>query len=792
MPATHAQVFGPTTVDPGFTSTGEKTLLTMNTSLPAGGRNVIIAVYQPISADVGVSRGTFAIKKGATTLRTTYVTVNLGTGGQRSKPIMLLAVDTNPSGNDSYTFVVNITTAGTTTASVHVQGMVIKTIDAAEAFNSTGVPISSGATATVVSLTTSYPAGSTVVALAYIYGYNTSTGDTNTYFISGGNIRLKLGTTVISSNQFSAGFGVDIWSVQVNLAWLGSVTTSSQSWSVEIYNNTSITFMAYAILCVFTVYSGSFLDTGSVALTSGTQVTVGNLSTTLSGNVVVIGLAAADNTTTSDVSAFNAGDVVLQRDNSATGQISNSVLWWLEKTSLSGRSGILPLLRYDTNVSSPSYQIKMTARASGINGEAKIVAFMLPHIASVSDSGSGTEYATIHASVPVDDSCSGVDTINMTKDTVDSGASAEIANISIPLSDSGAGVETVNMAKSATDSGSGVEVTMMSIPSADSGLGAELVNMLREAADSGVGVDYFTGGLSKYVDDHGLATEEIDMYKESKDSGAGVETVDMAKDALDSGLGMDAVNMLKQSADFGAGADTINMTKESIDSGAGVDAVTNMTKESKDFCSGVEAVSMAKGVLDSGSGVEYIVSPRFNALPDYGAGVEAPLITVPQSDHGTGVDMVNMSKEARDSGAGFDIISGMAKGIIDSGAGVEMIYISASVISHDIAAGVDVIGVAGYIPVEDYGAGADAADWFLSIYGVVLMDSEQIGHHSIPYKDWRQKNIPVQVHRRSVWDKVYLDDVEIGDVGVEWEDRVSDVVPGERTLIITGLVNLYD
>jgi hypothetical protein len=78
------------------------------------------------------------------------------------------------------------------------------------------------------------------------------------------------------------------------------------------------------------------------------------------------------------------------------------------------------------------------------------------------------------------------------------------------------------------------------------------------------------------------------------------------------------------------------------------------------------------------------------------------------------------------------------------------------------------------------------------MYGMVLIDSDDVGIHSIPYKDWRQKNIPVQVHRRSVGDKVYIDSDEIGDVVVEWEDKVSDVIPGERTLIVTGVVELYD
>jgi hypothetical protein len=179
-------------------------------------------------------------------------------------------------------------------------------------------------------------------------------------------------------------------------------------------------------------------------------------------------------------------------------------------------------------------------------------------------------------------------------------------------------------------------------------------------------------------------------------------------------------------------------------------------------------------------------------------------------DHGIGVETVNMANEAWDVGAGFDtptvtstipasdigsgidIITRMAKAVIDSGSGVEAVYISARVFALDSGSGADIIGVIAYIPFEDLGKGEDFAEWLLSIYGMVLIDTEYVGYHSIPYKDWRQKNIPVQVHRRSVGDKVYIDDDDIGDVVVEWEDKVSDVVPGERTVIVTGVVELYD
>jgi len=787
-----AQVFGPTTVDPGFDSTGEKTLLTMSTTLPAGGRNVILAVYMPNAVLSTAAIGTISIYKGTTLLYETYSAQDLNNTGDRAKPILLMAVDTSPAGNDTYYLKINITTAGSATGSVHVQGIVIKTDDATWGYNTTAISIAGGATATITSISTSFPANSKVAIVAVAYGYHTDKGKTR--LIGAGNAKLKSGTTIISSNQFNTGaYETNVPSHQpfwVSLAYLDTPQSGSQTYSVEITNGSIQIFYCYAEIVAFTVYDGALLDTDSVALTSGSQVTVGNLSTTLSGNVAVIGLAAAENTGTSAVTAFNAGDVVLQLNNSSTDQISNLVGWYLESSSSHGRSGILPLFRLDSGVSNPSYQIKMTARASGINGEAKILAFTLITLVGVSDSGSGAESITVTATVS--DSGSGADAINMTHEARDSGAGSEVLSLSasIPVADSGSGAEAVNMTKGALDAGSGSELLTLSasISVGDAGAGVETVDMTKEALDAGVGEDYFTGGLSKYVDDGGIGVEYVDMAKEALDAGSGVESVDMIHEARDAGAGVEAVDMAHEARDSGAGVDAVNMTHEALDSGAGAEAI-NMTKGSLDSGSAVELVNMTHEALDSGSGVDAVISPRYNPLTDSGSSVDAALVQVPQRDFGAGVEAVNMSKEAldagagaeavnmtheardsgagvdavnmthealdygtgmdavnmaheaRDAGAGFDtstvtgiipvldsgsgidIVTQMVKAIIDSGRGVEAVYISASVAAYDSGIGTDIIGIVAQISIEDFGAGVEFADWFLSMYGMVLIDT---------------------------------------------------------------------
>jgi hypothetical protein len=574
MPAQAAQVFGPVTVDPGFTSTGEKTLLTMRTTLPAGGINVIIVSFVKNAALSTTARGTYRIYKGATLLYESKIDPEyFNYAGNLGKHVLLMAVDTSPAGNDTYYFKINITAPGLTTGLVHVQGIVIKTDDAVWGYNTTAVSIAAGETATVMSISTSFPANSKVALVAVAYVHPTTAG---TQIINAGNIRLKSGGEIASSNQFNVSAYSSYYQAWVSLSYLDLPTSGSQTYSVELTNNTSVAFNCYAEVVAFTVSDGAFLDTGSVALTKDSQVTVGSLSTALTGDVAVIALAAAENTGAISVTAFNAGDVVLQKDNSTADQISNLVGWYLGASSGPDRSGVMPLFRLDSGVSNPSYQVKMTARASNINGEAKILAFILGIIVSVSDFGSGAEVIMVNVTAAVSDSGSGVDRVDMCKEALDLGA------------------------------------------------GAEYIDMLKEVLDSGIGYDYFTGGLSKYVDD----------------SGTGVEYVDMSKEALDSG-------------------------------------------------SAIELVNMAHEALDSGSGVDMIFSPRYNPLTDSGSGVETAAMQVLQSDAGAGVDisMVTSIIPVLDSGSGVDIVTQVAKEVIDSGAGVEAVYISASVAAYDYGIG---------------------------------------------------------------------------------------------------------
>ena len=348
----------------------------MDTTLPSGGNNIILVSYAGYTNTE--AQGSFMIYKGSTVLYRTRLTEYLTYARTRPFHLLLIAVDSSPSGNNSYSFRINITTAGAATGVVHVQGMVIKASMAVWNHNIAAVSISALSTRTVTSINTSFSPGSKVVVIATVYAAAETTISGN-YLVGAGGIKLKSGATVVASNQFDIGSNRDISPFRASLIYLDTPTSGSQTYSVEITNGSSQAHSCYAEIVAFDVVGAVFLDTGSVAVGTS-QTTVGNLVTNLSGDVAVIALAAVERTATSDGDTFLTNRVVLQRNNSSTDQVGNLVRWYMFRTSYNARSGILPLFRYDANVSNPSYQVKMTANSGSPNGEAKILAFSLPSV----------------------------------------------------------------------------------------------------------------------------------------------------------------------------------------------------------------------------------------------------------------------------------------------------------------------------------------------------------------------------------------------------------------------------
>jgi hypothetical protein len=135
-----------------------------------------------------------------------------------------------------------------------------------------------------------------IIATVYAGAATTTVGN---YLIGAGNIKLKSGATVVSSNEFNIGSFRDIYPLRASLIYLDTPTSDSQTYSVEITNGSTQAHNCWAEIIAFDVTDAAFLDTDSVAVGTS-QTTVGNLSTTLSGDVAVIALAAAESTVPTD------------------------------------------------------------------------------------------------------------------------------------------------------------------------------------------------------------------------------------------------------------------------------------------------------------------------------------------------------------------------------------------------------------------------------------------------------------------------------------------------------------
>ena len=852
MPATAVQVFGPITVDPGFNIIGEKTLLTMNTTLPAGLRNIILVSYAGYTDTV--AQGTFRIYKGSTLLYETRIANEVFTS-TRTRPFhhLLVAVDSNPAGNDSYSFRINVAAVGVTTGNVHVQGMVIKADTAVWGYNTTAVNIPAGGTGTVVSITTNFPPGSKVVVIATVYAAAATTTAGN-YLVGAGNIKLKSGATVVSSNQFNIGSYSNQYPLRVSLIYLDTPSSSSQTYSVEITNGSTVAQNCYAEIVAFDVTDAAFLDTASIAVGTA-QTTVGNLTTNLSGDVAVIALAAAERTAGNDGDTFLENTVVLQRNNLTTGQVGNLVRWYIFRTSHNARSGVLPLFRYDTGVTNPSYQVKMTANSGTPNGEAKILAFsvVVPVLVAVTDIGTGTEAVSI--SITAADSAAGFDVVDMVKEAPDTGAGTDTVLLNMPVGDAGAGFDVIDVdvygftddagagaddvslsvsvigddiglgseavGVSSTvpvddagtgsefalatggfvllvdDAGTGLEIIDIagSVSATDAGSAVEAVDAVATvlSEDSGAGAELIVTEIHQPVSDSGAGVDEVMPSKEMSDIGAATELVDMAKEALDAGAAIELIGMAKEAPDSGTGFDAVYTVKEALDAGAGVDEVLP-SRGAIDEGTAIELVNMSKESLDAGAGLETVNSPVFYHLSDSGAGVELLVIAAPQSDAGAGTDVVDITRGVSDTGAGVDVTDLLVgREVFDTGTAVELLTAITSIPVFDSGTGLDVVGIIATIPTLDAGAGIEEATRTLSMFGDVTIDEiEIIGLHSIPYSDLVRDSLPVQVQRNAAADFVYIDSDQVGDVLVEWEDRVADVYRGRRTITVMGLVRIVD
>ncbi|MEM4273946.1 MAG: hypothetical protein QW420_06300, partial [Candidatus Caldarchaeum sp.] len=365
-------VFASGVVNVDISSTGEKTIATFNTTIPAGNNLLIIMMEHGANSNTGRADFNLVLYRGTTLVESGY-TYSSGQAGQEGEAKIhhMLARDANAPDNPSYTVKLNVITAVSgATLPVRVLMMVINGVNMAyrKAFT---VSVASGATADVNSLSTTLPAGKYVVLAAWAYRQSTSTS----YALNAGNVRIKAGTTILASNQYAF---YHRWTGNANAAMLVApyTATNNQVYSLEVVNNTGLTLTFDSFLAAFKVADSAFLDTASVALGT-TENTVANLTTTLSGDVGVISILSVASTSSSTKVSVSAGNAKLQKDNSVTGQQTNSIYFVVEASTNLNNVVASVLLQVFTNVANPSFQVKVTTNTSNSAGEVKMLAFTL-------------------------------------------------------------------------------------------------------------------------------------------------------------------------------------------------------------------------------------------------------------------------------------------------------------------------------------------------------------------------------------------------------------------------------
>ena len=345
--------------------TNNITLLEITDNLPAGKKLIIFTFIRDSATDVGFS-GRLLIRKGTSTLIQSEPA-----SYTKTKPVMIFAVDENAAGNDTYTFILQGSPGSAGTYNFHVQGIVVLLPASVFFASATSTNIAAGATVNIASVNTTFAAGSKVAVLAVIHFGVTSTTFSNRLY-SAGAIRIIENATIVSSNQFQVGTGNSSFPAIVSLAFYNNNVSANPTYAVQVYNNLSETSRAWAEIVAFQVDDGAFLDTGAVA--SGTSpVTIGNLSTSITGEGAAIILVAGENTTTGAIT-IPANNIFGRISNKTFNQTSNRQGWILSATSSENRSGVLPLLRGDA-ISSDGFQAVAAGFGAGVNLEAKILVF---------------------------------------------------------------------------------------------------------------------------------------------------------------------------------------------------------------------------------------------------------------------------------------------------------------------------------------------------------------------------------------------------------------------------------
>jgi len=349
------------------------------TTLPAGDNLVIIGVTLDSTSDavMDIVAGNLELRRGAAILADNQFTIGVRdinpTTNTRypTNMIWLLFKDVGATANPQYDIFAAASVAG---MNAEVKFLIIQ--GGSSSFQDGGSVAIGTAETTVLSHASTVPAGDNVILVAFQPDDTT----TSTRDILAGNIRLKRGATVLSSNEFAVNLMEAARahsSKGVLLIARDAGAPASPTYDVtSLASATGVNGEAKII--VLNGLSSAFLDTPSVAV--GTSETViGSLATTFAaGTNVILGSGMFDNTAGSQVNILSGNHGLVK----GTTQSSNQFGYRLGQTSFTDSNEISAgLMWMDVeSAANPNYDIRALASATGINGETKLLAIHTPAV----------------------------------------------------------------------------------------------------------------------------------------------------------------------------------------------------------------------------------------------------------------------------------------------------------------------------------------------------------------------------------------------------------------------------
>ncbi len=237
-----------------------------------------------------------------------------------------------------------------------------------------------GAPSTVATLATTFPAGDNLLIGAVQI---TSSDTGNEYIPAGGLILKRNAGGAVASNEYLIPVSINNYNNNYLFAALDSGAGANQRYDLTAYSSASVVRAEAKLTAISGVTYKVAIDTGSVALTAGSDTTVGSVATSFTaGANAIIASVQIDSNAAQNIAAGN----IKLKDGDGTVLASNE---FAISFSVAGPTDIynIPLLYYDTaGKASETYTV--TVNSPGVaNAETKIIVFR-PEGAEFSDGGS--------------------------------------------------------------------------------------------------------------------------------------------------------------------------------------------------------------------------------------------------------------------------------------------------------------------------------------------------------------------------------------------------------------------